>query len=222
MTSDSEIFIWERQNEWGTLNPQQEAEKCLRRHWEMPEYQVRRGQWSTQTHDRWGRCRDNQSKGASHLLLIQEWLHVWLHVLTLPAHLLTTFPLALAESPLSTARKFCGVTFCQKQPIRSHEFCLKPVWTLMKSTKTHFSRVVFGNAFVYVRAVGPVYQYSRGGVPVNIKNEKNKELKKADKTEMKQMNHCNNIGCSRRAQVIIYYWKQQLWACHLCTIWTIK
>lgn len=72
MTSDSDIFIWERQNNWGTLKPQQEAEMCLRRHWEMPEYQVRRGQWSTQTRDRWGRCRDNQSKGASHLILIPD------------------------------------------------------------------------------------------------------------------------------------------------------
>lgn len=175
MTSDSEITIWERQNDWGTLNPQQEAEKCLRRHWEMQEYQVRRGQWSTQTRDRWGHCRDNQSKGASHLFLIQQWLDVWFQVLTLPAHLLTTFPLALAESPLSTARNFSGVTFCQKQTIRSHKFCLKPVWMLMNSTKTHVSRVVFGNAFVYVRAVGPVYQYPRGGVPGNIKQNKTKQ-----------------------------------------------
>lgn len=55
----------------------------------------------------------------------KKWLDVWFHVLTQPAHLLITFPLALAESPLSTARKFCGVTFCQKQPIRSHKFLLE-------------------------------------------------------------------------------------------------
>lgn len=57
---------------------------------------------------------------------------------------------------------------------------------LVKSTKTHISGVVFGHALVNVRAVGPVYQHPRGGVPRNIKknNKKqtNKELKMADKT----------------------------------------
>lgn len=41
-------------------------------------------------------------------------------LLALPAHLLITFPLALAESPFSTARKFSGVTLCRKQPLTSH------------------------------------------------------------------------------------------------------
>lgn len=112
-------------------------------------------------------------------------------VLTLPAHLSITFPLALALSPFSTARKFCGVTFYRKHPNRSHKLFSKPsAWTFLKTSKTHISSVVFGNTFVHIRAIWPVYHYPRGGVPRKNNKEGNEDgwhnINKADESLQQQ------------------------------------
>lgn len=151
-------------------------EKCLHRRWEMPEYQAHRGQWSTQTRDRWGRCGDEESKGVSHLFLNPggriPW---WLDSLHSP---LDHFSFGLSRvAPQHCQEVFGGHTLPETARQKSQIGPENLLWMLVNSTKTHISGVVFGHAPVNVRAVGPVYQHPRGGVPRNITNNNNKKTR---------------------------------------------
>lgn len=146
-----------------------------------------RGQWSTQTHDLWGRCQNKDNKVRrkkctnKHVCTVTSFPRF--HFVTCLFNTFPEPPLIFEESPFSTARKFSGVTSCRETPVKVYFYhqhllqCPTKHWLgssdlfalLYKylSWKTHIPSVVFRNSLIYVCAIRPVDYYPGGGVSGN-------------------------------------------------------